>query len=90
MEELKRDLTMLAHFRATHMRRTASICVEGKLILQASSSPRICVEASIYVENIQAHPPRLFKTHAYAQNSKHMRGRQAHPPSYQDPRIAVE
>ncbi|MED6177175.1 hypothetical protein PIB30_095517, partial [Stylosanthes scabra] len=37
-EELKHDLTMLAHSRATHMRRIASICVEGKLNFQVNQA----------------------------------------------------
>ncbi|MED6177283.1 hypothetical protein PIB30_096689 [Stylosanthes scabra] len=63
--------SLLAHSRATHMRRTASICAEGKLNFQVLQDSRICVEASICVEDIQAEPsyedPRIgVEVHAYA------------------------
>ncbi|MED6153380.1 hypothetical protein PIB30_101420, partial [Stylosanthes scabra] len=48
--------SLLAHTRATHMCRTARICVEGKLHFQVFQDSRICVEASICVEDIQAQP----------------------------------
>ncbi|MED6226966.1 hypothetical protein PIB30_108950, partial [Stylosanthes scabra] len=56
LEELNVTPSLLAQSRATHMRRTTSICVEGKLSVQVLQDPRICVEASICVEEVEAQP----------------------------------
>ncbi|MED6166141.1 hypothetical protein PIB30_106075, partial [Stylosanthes scabra] len=60
LEELNVTPSLLAHSRTTHMCRTASICVEGKLNVQVLQDPCICVEASICVEDVQAQLMRIF------------------------------
>ncbi|MED6178601.1 hypothetical protein PIB30_109172, partial [Stylosanthes scabra] len=56
LEELNVTPSLLVQSRATHMRRTASICVEGKLSVQVFQDPRMCVEASICMEEVEAQP----------------------------------
>ncbi|MED6213567.1 hypothetical protein PIB30_094607, partial [Stylosanthes scabra] len=72
LEELNVTPSLLAHSRATHMRRTASICVEGKLNVQVLQDPRIYALKQadawkMFKPSLSYEDPRIgVEVHAYA------------------------
>ncbi|MED6215525.1 hypothetical protein PIB30_114504, partial [Stylosanthes scabra] len=80
-----RDFDIIKPQSSTHRRGSPRICVESikyDPMCWTSSNPRMSVEDLF----ILPHP----KSHAYAQNSKHIRGKPRSSCKHHDPRTHVE